>query len=246
MSWMSALRGIVVGFGAELLDLVLPRPCPGCGAAGQWCQRCATELGQRPRRVRLSTPAAEAAAAADLPLPPVRAITRYAGPVRAAILAGKEAGRRDLPPLLGRSAGTALLRVLSWSGGGFEPVWIVPAPSRRVAARRRGGDPVTAMAVAAAQMLAAAGLIAGVAPCLITGGRAADSVGLSPAARMANLAGRVLFRTSGAPPPGAAVVVLDDVITSGSTAVVAAAVLHGRGFRVQEFLALAAAGPWAD
>lgn len=236
----------VSGYGTELLDLVLPRPCPGCGAAGPWCRRCAADLLRRPRRVRLSVPAVDAAVAAAVPLPPLRAITRYAGPVRAAILAGKEAGRRDLPPLLGGSAGTALVRVLSWSGGGSDPVWMVPAPSRRRSARRRGGDPVTVMAVAAARVLAAAGRPAGVAPCLATGALAADSVGLSPSARLANLAGRVRFRSAGAPPPGAAVVVLNDVITSGSTAVLASAVLHARGFRVREFLALATAAPWAS
>ena len=45
---------------------------------------------------------------ADASLPTVWALTRYTDPVRSAILAGKERGRRDLPALLGVALGRAV------------------------------------------------------------------------------------------------------------------------------------------
>ena len=222
-------------------DLVLPRPCPGCGGAASWCAGCAATLDVRPRLVLL--PEQTLDAAAGLALPPVRAIARYAGPVRAAILAGKERGRTDLPGLLGVALGRALLRLRAM---GVLPgdCWIVPAPSRRSAARRRGGDPVTAMAVAAATTMAAAGVAAGVAPCLHTGGRARDSVGLDAAGRVANLAGRIRFSDSAGPPGGAPVVLVDDVVTTGATLLASVTALRAQGVEVTGLLALAAAAPW--
>ncbi len=224
-----------------LLDLVMPRPCPGCGGPTPWCDGCAATLAVRARQVSL--PEVTLDAAGDLALPLCRALARYAGPVRAAILAGKERGRSDLPPLLGRAVGVALLRMRRIALLP-EEIWIVPAPSRRAAARSRGGDPVTAMAMAAARTLAEGGSVGGVAPCLYTQGRARDSVGLDASARAANLAGRVRFRAAGAPPEGAAVVLLDDVLTTGSTVVAAVRALSVVGIDVVCALAVATAAPW--
>jgi predicted amidophosphoribosyltransferase len=223
------------------LDLVLPRPCPGCGGPDPWCAGCAGTLTSRPRQVVLPDETLDAAA--GLTLPQTRAIARYSGPVRAAILAGKERGRSDLPPLLGAAVGIALIRLHRTA---LVPgqVWIVPAPSRRSAARRRGGDPVTAMAVAAARLLAQRGVPAGVAPCLYTARNARDSVGLDAAARSANLAGRVRFRSSAAPPVGVAVVLLDDVLTTGATLVASLRTLSAVGIEVAGGLAVATAAPW--
>lgn len=223
------------------LDLAVPRPCPGCGGPEPWCSGCAATLDARPRLVLLPEPTLDAAAGTALP--PVRAIARYAGPVRAAILAGKEHGRTDLPDRLGTAIGRSLLRLRRM---GVLPAdcWIVPAPSRRAAARRRGGDPVTAMAVAAAVTMARAGVAAGVAPCLHTGGRARDSVGLDAAGRVANLAGRIRFRERAGPPGGAAVVLVDDVVTTGATLLASVAALHAQGIEVAGLLALSAAAPW--
>jgi len=209
------------------LDLLLPRPCPGCGSALPWCAGCAGTLTGRPRLVAL--PESTLDAAARFALPPARALARYSGPARAAILAGKEKGRTDLPPLLGSSVGAALLRLRRASLVPDE-VWIVPAPSRRSAARRRGGDPVLAMA--------------GVAPCLYTARGARDSVGLDSAGRVANLQGRVRFRPSARPPPRARVVVLDDVLTSGATLLVSCRALSAAGVEVAGGLAVATASPW--
>lgn len=224
-----------------LLDLVVPRPCPGCGGPEPWCSGCAATLAGRARQVSL--PEVTLDAAGDVALPVLRALARYAGPVRGAIIAGKERGRSDLPPLLGRSVGAALVRLRRIAILPAE-IWIVPAPSRRAAARGRGGDPVTAMAASAARTLAEAGIAAGVAPCLFTLGRARDSVGLDAAGRAANLSGRIRFRNSGAPPDGAAVVLLDDVLTTGATAVAAVRALSVAGIDVICGLAVATAAPW--
>ena len=231
------LRTVRLG-GAAALDLVLPRPCPGCGGPGPWCTGCAASLRVRPRRMRLPEhlPAAVA-------LPPVWALTRYTGPCRAAIIAGKEHGRRELPALLGHAMGEGLLRLNRLAVLPSE-IWLVPAPSKQSAARRRGGDPVRAMARSAARLLAGEGMATGVAPCLVTAGSAGDSIGLDAAARAANLAGRVIWVPSGAPPAGAGAVIVDDVLTTGATTSAACRTLRSAGVRVDAVLVLASVPGW--
>ncbi len=226
---------------ATAADLVLPRTCPGCGGPEPWCDRCAATLDARPREPTLPEATLDSWPAGALP--PIRALARYRGPVRAAVIAGKERGRRDLPPLLGLAMGGGLLR-LQQVGVVPPGSWLVPAPTRRASARSRGGDPVLAMARAAARRLAAAGRPCGVAPCLRTAGRARDSVGLDAAGRAANLAGRVRFDPRAAPSPGAAVVLVDDVLTTGATAAAACATLADAGFTVAAVLTLAAVPRW--
>jgi predicted amidophosphoribosyltransferase len=170
-------------------------------------------------------------------------LARYADPVRSAILAGKERGRRDLPPLLGVALGRGLLR-LRRTAVLPDQIWLVPAPGRRAAARRRGGDPVTTMARAAAAFAARTGLPTGMAPCLFTAGSARDSVGLNAAARAANLAGRVRWRPAAGPPAGSTVLLIDDVLTTGATATIACDVLRAAGVRVGGVLVLASVPGW--
>lgn len=233
--------GAVRGGVAAAMELVLPRPCPGCGGAGPWCPGCDATLRGRPRRVLL--PESVTAGPGAPGIPPIWALARYQDPVRSAILAGKERGRRDLPGYLGMALGNGLLRLHRF-GLFTEPVWLVPAPSRRAAARSRGGDPVTAMARAAAQATAGQGHPTGVAPCLFTAGSARDSVGLDAAGRAANLADRVRWRSSGAPPPRATVIVVDDVVTTGATTIAACRALRDAGIDVAGVLALAAVPAW--
>src|SRR5215468_8968291 len=124
-----------------LTDLLVPSRCAGCQRDGPaLCSECAALLG-RPLRVRLGGE-----------LPPVYALGRYRGPLRTALLAYKERGRRELA----RPLGTALaggvrdlagVRGLAAGAGG---VWLVPVPSRSSAARRRGGDHVLRVAQRAA------------------------------------------------------------------------------------------------
>ncbi|WP_330249984.1 ComF family protein [Nocardia sp. NBC_00565] len=188
-----------------LLDLILPAACAGCGTAGVgWCAECAATVAGPPVRVRPRTD----------PGVPCWTLGPYAGPARRAVLAAKERGRRDL----GEPLGLALAHGLGRLRDGERPLVLVPAPSRRAAARRRGGDPVSRMAHAAAGWLPDCRVV----PMLRVWWGVRDSVGLTTNERQHNIRGRVVAR----PGPGAGprisanteVVLVDDVLTTGATA----------------------------
>lgn len=162
---------------------------------------------------------------------PVFALGRYAGPRRQAIVALKERGRRDLAGPLARALALGIHRLSTWGIIG-ESVTVVPAPSRRSAARRRGGDPV--LRIAKLATTASPGHT--VAPVLRTTAGVRDSVGLSSSARERNIAGRV--RLTAAAPAGE-VLLVDDILTTGATAREAVRVLGAAGARVSAVLTLA-------
>ncbi len=167
------------------------------------------------------------------PQVPVFALGRYAGARRQAIIAMKEHGRGDLVAPLSRALAIGIHRLLVW-GMAETPLTIVPAPTRRSAARRRGGDPVTKMAVRA---------VAGhpdltVVPALRIKALARDSVGLGTSARERNIAGRVLLWRRR---PRTEVVVVDDIVTTGATARESVRVLRAAGIRVAGVLTIAMA-----
>jgi predicted amidophosphoribosyltransferase len=88
-----------------LMDLLVPSHCAGCQRDGPaLCPECTALLG-RPLRVRLSGQ-----------LPPVYALGRYRGPLRAALLAYKERGRRELAGPLGTALAVGA-RYLAAAGG---------------------------------------------------------------------------------------------------------------------------------
>ena len=120
---------------------------------------------------------------------PVLSLGRYAGARREAIVAVKEHGRADLIAPLAVALRAGLERLLTWGVVGT-PLTIVPAPTRRSAARRRGGDPVTRMARAATAGLRDVRGI-DVVQALRLRALVRDSVGLSSADRQRNIAGRV-------------------------------------------------------
>lgn len=229
--WRSGKLGKVL---RHLLDLLLPVDCGGCGAPGAaLCPDCAALLGVPSQVYPACCPTG----------PPVYALGNYHGRLRTAILAYKERGRRDLANPLGAALAAALLQIRSLHPDcGSGTVWMVPAPSRNAAAGRRGGQHVALLARRAAAALAGAGVAAAVAPALRLGAGVRDSVGLSAAARRANLAGRVLARRAGLPPAGTTVVLVDDVVTTGATASACVAALVQTGVGVSAILALAAAG----
>ncbi len=214
---------------AHMLDLVLPLECGGCGAPGtRWCETCAKELEVAPDAPHVITPRVD-------PQVPVFALGRYAGARRQAIVAMKEHGRTDLAQPMAHALAIGVHRLLTW-GMVETPLTIVPAPTRRSAARRRGGDPVARMASIA---------VAGhpditVMQALRMKEFARDSAGLGTSARERNVTGRVLLWRRRLP-PGVDVLLIDDIVTTGTTARESVRVLQTVGASVAGVLALAAA-----
>jgi len=205
-----------------LLDLILPVVCGGCGRVGTaWCAACDEALSGPPVRVRPRTD----------PGVPCWALAPYAGPARSAVLAIKERGRRDLAEPLGVALARGLARLRTRD----RPLILVPAPSRRAAARGRGGDPVLHVARIATGWLRDCRAV----PMLRVWRGVHDSVGLSPGERRHNLRGRVWVgpdaRTRAGWNPKHEVVVVDDVLTTGATAAESVRVLEGAGLPVVAF-----------
>ena len=215
----------VRGLAVALVDLVLPAECGGCTeppAVGAWCAHCAERLGT-PAWVMLPGG------------PAVLTAGRYTGPLRTALLRYKERGRRDLAAPLARHLLPVLEAVPSDRPG---PAWLVPAPSRRAAARARGGDHVARLARALAAAPAATRPPIRVAQVLALARRTRDSVGLDAAERAANLAGALRVRHAVLPPPGSRVVLLDDIVTTGATLRACRDTLAAVGVTVEAAVAL--------
>ncbi|OBH01198.1 MULTISPECIES: ComF family protein [unclassified Mycobacterium] len=210
-----------------MLDLILPLECGGCGAPStRWCAACAAELEAKPDQPHVVDPRID-------PEVPVFALGRYAGARRRAILACKERGRGDLVSPLARALAVGVHRLLTW-GMVETPLTIVPAPTRRSAARRRGGDPVARLARAAVAGYPDVGVV----QALRMKALVRDSVGLSTSDRERNVAGRVVLCRR---PPSTEVLVVDDIVTTGATARESVRILRAAGVRVAAVLAIAAA-----
>lgn len=201
---------------ADLLDLVLPRRCAGCGVPDPLlCPACRQVLAAAPLGPVRPRPCPAG-------LPPVAAVAPYEGPVQAALLAHKERGRTALGGPLGAALATAVALV-----AGPAPVLLCPVPSSPAAVRRRGDDPAWRLARSAAGSLAGAGA----ARLLTQARRTRDQSGLTTAERARNLHGAL--RGVRAPGPDARrVVVVDDVMTTGATLVEAARALRAAGHEV--------------
>lgn len=203
---------------------MLPLACGGCGAPStRWCPACVRELVVRPDQPHLIAPRLD-------PGVPVFSLGRYAGARREAIVAVKEHGRADLIKPLAAALHVGLMNMLTW-GVVDTPLRVVPAPTRRSAARRRGGDPVTRMALAAT----AGHPDITVTQALRMRAFVRDSVGLSGTDRERNIAGRV----KAAKPVAGDVLVIDDIVTTGATAAESTRVLQTIGGRVVAVLAVA-------
>ncbi len=193
-----------------LLDLVLPVLCAGCGASGSaFCASCIRACAH-PLAVRT-------------PLPVV-AHGWYAGALRTALIRYKERGQRDLAEPLAEVLGTALIRAFERAPPGGAV--LVPVPSARATARRRGGDHVVRLARKAGRALDLP-----VRTPLSLRWEVRDSTGLGAAERARNLAGAMAAQPYSGRTGGSAVIV-DDIITTGTTVREATRALTEAGWHV--------------
>jgi predicted amidophosphoribosyltransferase len=233
-TWTESIaRTLVVGgrsVADALLDLALPSTCAVCEEpAGPLCAGCQRDLYEglfdRPRR-SMPEPV-------PIHLPPVTSRGPYAGVLRQLVSAYKDDGRRDLRPVLAE----LLAQSMAASGSG-RPVVVVPMPSSRAAARRRGDDPVGDLVVAAAAQVRGSPQVLSVLRPLR---RLADQSTLGHRERAANLAGAYAVRSGGsAELKGQAVLLVDDVVTTGATLAEAARVVRAKGGLVVGAATLAA------
>ena len=218
-------------------DLVLPARCAACcGPGGPLCGACSAG-------VRAASLVGGAGVTGPDPRPPGMpvcwAAARFEGALRDAVTAYKDEDRRDLSPVLADALATSVATALAadpllrrWAGTGGQ-VLVVPLPSSRASRRRRGGDPVEDLALAAVARVA--GLGAGgrslvVAPALRLTRAVVDQSRLDRAERAENIAGALAVRERWAEAvSGSACVLVDDVVTTGATLSEAARALRVGG-----------------
>lgn len=217
-------------FGA-FAGLLFTDRCAGCGAGRvTLCPACHDHLTGEPFRCPPRPPPPG--------LPPVWAVARYGGAVRATVLAYKERGRHTLAGALAAALARAVAAQLPAVPPG--EVVLVPVPSRSWAGVRRGHDPVGTLAREAARMLTASGHAVGYRHLLGYARFVADQAGLSAAGRAANLSGALRVRTGRSPPRDRPVVIVDDVVTTGATLAEGARALRAQGLRVHGAAVVAA------
>ena len=211
---------------ADLLDLVLPETCAGCGLdRGLLCAACRAPLAS-PALVRWPDPVPPG-------LPTPWSVAAYDGPVRAAVVAAKEHGRTRLAGPLGVALARAVVAAAARAGDRPAGLLLVPAPSRRAAVRARGDDPTLRTARRAAAAVRRDGVAVTVTPVLRVASRVQDQAGLDAAARAANLAGNLSVPARLRPlVAGRPVVLVDDVVTTGATLAEAARALRLAGAQV--------------
>ena len=216
-------------FARELLGLLVPVECAGCGLDDvAWCASCARRLAGRLWRCDDRAPRLDRMDGRG-PLP-VWTLADCTGHVRRAVVAWKDRGRLDLTRPFAAALGSATEGLSVDVGAG--PLLVVPCPSTAAARRRRGGNLVDALAVGVGNGLVGAGVPAWPAPVLVRS-RGHDQVGLGARERARNLAGHVRVPTRHrARLADRDVLVVDDVLTTGATVAACRSTLERAGARV--------------
>lgn len=142
----------------------------------------------------------------------VSAAATYEGALRRVILGFKETGRRDVLPLLAYLLEVSLLATAELADS--PEVLIVPVPSSRAAARRRGEVPMHVLASATTAQMSVEHVR--FAPILMHRRRVLDNAGLDRQGRQANLAGAFTARP-GTRVEGRTCIVVDDIVTTGAS-----------------------------
>ncbi|MGP4026561.1 ComF family protein [Actinomadura sp. 3N407] len=235
-----------MNFFADLIDLILPERCAGCGGAPVLlCDACAMPL---------RAPARPAGTTLD-GLPPPWTVAAYEGALRSILAAYKEHGRTALTVPLGEALATAVRAALAphlpptardedlagerpsrrapvrGEGAfhlGHDPPMVVWVPSRRGAIRRRGHDALRGVVEVAVGRLRNEGVPVIGVDALKQRGRVADQAALTATQRTANLEGALEVR-SHAEVAGRRAVLVDDVVTTGASLAEAARALRAAG-----------------
>lgn len=236
----------------DLLRLLVPVRCPGCGAPDEVvCSRCRSRLLRGPLLHRALPDGTVAVASAP-----------WRGPVARLVVASKEAGRSDVRDILALALARSVAEVGFAPGRGGR-LLLVPPPSTTAAVLRRADRPAWGLACEAARLLREAGAEVVAADLLRHTRRVRDQAGLDREARAENLAGALAVRAGplaglhgallarpgrdpvvdglGPRPGGPDVVVVDDVLTTGATLGEAVSALRAGGLRVVGAAAVAAA-----
>lgn len=222
--WLDSLRGKARWAGRQLLDLIYPPQCPGCGRVGVlFCEHCRalvqaypTNICPRCARPQPAGSLCPVCKATPSPLDAVFPATVFVHPIREAIHAFKYEGVADLAGPL-----TDWL-VAVWQQRGLTADLIVPVPLHARREAERGYNQAVLLGRELSRRVGAP-----VAPAeLIRTVRTRPQVGLSRDERRANIAGA--FRCAGRV-TDIRVVLVDDVCTTGATLEACAAALKASG-----------------
>jgi len=203
---------------SELLDVLAPPACAGCGVASRaaFCEPCWARI--EPPSPRWFDTA------------PLLALGKYAPPLSEAIVQLKYEGRAELAGSLGRLLARELEALRVEPGTVVVPV---PLHARRLATRGYNQAALIASELARARGLRCE-------PRLLIRTRDTErQVGKSRAARLTNASDAFAVRKAG---PRCAILV-DDVVTTGATVRACAKTLALSGIAVVAVLALAEAEP---
>ena len=215
----------------HLIGLATPWLCAGCGRPDEaWCAECTAHLAG-PAFAHQPRPAPDG-------LPLIRSTARYAGPARAAIVAWKDHGRRDVALPLAQALAISLVQAFEEIPSD-RTIAVVPVPSSQASRRRRGEDVLLRVAHLAVRVLprdlSARALVLGV---LSHERIPRDQSGLNARERRGNM--DHALRCVRAPAPGTPVILVDDVVTTGATLAESARALRDAGAEVAAAATIAA------